>query len=207
MKRRSCIKAGIVGLGVMAIAEKSKALEYYPKKSDKKWAVIYSTWCGSSRDAGVWISEGMGGIADVFDVRENPDPQKYDHIVVGGSIRSNAVSKEMQDYLAKNKAALKERIRGLFCVMGNMKRPVGPENDKQLIDGHLSKLTEVSGVPGKCFNGRITLSLMEPESYQMMSSMGMTDYDMMKRSDFMDFGKVILDSAKPKTPAVAKLSK
>ena len=42
----------------------------------------------SSRDAGVWISEGMDGIANVFDVRENPDLSDYENIVVGGSIRS-----------------------------------------------------------------------------------------------------------------------
>ena len=45
----------------------------------------------------------MGGIADVFDVRENPDPSQYDNIVIGGSIRSNKVSKEMEDFLAKIK--------------------------------------------------------------------------------------------------------
>jgi menaquinone-dependent protoporphyrinogen IX oxidase len=87
----------------------------------------------------------MGGIADVFDVRENPDPSKYDHIVVGGSSRSGKVSQEMQDYLAKNKETLKERIRGFFCVQGNMKN-TGPENVKQLIDGHLSVMTGVTGV-------------------------------------------------------------
>ncbi len=76
MERRNFIKAGVIGLGVMAIADNAMALKFYPKKSDKKWAVIYSTWCGSSRDAGVWISEGMGGKADVFDVRENPDPNR-----------------------------------------------------------------------------------------------------------------------------------
>lgn len=195
MKRRSCIKVGMVGLGALALADKGMALEYYPKSYDKKWAVVYSTWCGSSRDAGVWISEGMGGIADVFDVRENPDPQKYDHVVIGGSIRSNAVSKEMQDYIAKHKGVLKDKIRGLFCVQGNMKNPVGPDNVKQLIDGHLAKLTETTGVPGKCFNGRITLSLLDPESHQMMKSMGMQDYDLMKRSDFLEFGKAILDAA------------
>ena len=172
------------------------ALEYYPKKSDKKWAVIYSTWCGSSRDAGVWISEGMGGIADVFDVRENPDPSKYDHIVIGGSIRSNKVSKEMEDYLTENKGALKSRIRGLFCVQGNMKKPTGPENVKQLIDGYLSKITDVTGVPGKSFNGRITLNLLEPENKKMMEQMKMDDYDFMKRTDFLAFGKEIFDSVK-----------
>lgn len=196
MKRRDFIKAGALGLGAMAISNESFALEYYPKKSDKKWAVIYSTWCGSSRDAGVWISEGMGGIADVFDVRENPDPSKYDNIVVGGSIRSNQVSNEMQTYLKKNKDVLKSKIRGFFCVQGNMKNPTGPENVKQLIDGHLSKITGVTGVPGKCFNGRITLDLLGPENKKMMADMGMEDYDFMKRADFMAFGKVILASVK-----------
>ena len=196
MERRDFIKAGVLGLGAMAIADRSMALEYYPTKSDKKWAVIYSTWCGSSRDAGVWISEGMGGIADVFDVRENPDPSKYENIVIGGSIRSNKVSKEMEDFLAKNKDVLKNKIRGLFCVQGNMKNPTGPENVKQLIDGYLSKLTGVTGVPGKSFNGRITLSLLEPENKKMMEQMKMEDYDFMKRGDFLEFGKTILASVK-----------
>ena len=196
MERRDFIKAGVIGLGAMAIADKSMALEYYPKKSNKKWAVIYSTWCGSSRDAGVWISEGMDGIADVFDVRENPDSKKYDHIVVGGSIRSQQVSQEMQNYLTKNKSVLKDKIRGFFCVQGNMKQPTGPKNVKELIDGHLSKITGVTGVPGKCFNGRITLNLLDPSDKKMMADMGMTDYDLMKRADFMAFGKVILDSVK-----------
>ena len=196
MERRDFIKAGVLGLGAMAIADRSMALEYYPTKSDKKWAVIYSTWCGSSRDAGVWISEGMGGIADVFDVRENPDPSKYENIVIGGSIRSNKVSKEMEDFLAKNKDVLKNKIRGFFCVQGNMKNPTGPENVKQLIDGYLSKLTGITGVPGKSFNGRITLSLLEPENKKMMEQMKMDDYDFMKRGDFLDFGKTILASVK-----------
>lgn len=194
MDRRGFIKAGIVGLGAMAIADKSMALQYYPKKSDKKWAVIYSTWCGSSRDAGVWISEGLGGIADVFDVRENPDPKGYDYIVVGGSIRMGKVSQEMQDYLVKNKDVLKDKIRGFFCVCGNGKQPTGPGQVKMLIDNHLSVITGVSGVPAKAFNGRITFSLVEPEYIEMLKRFG--EYDLMKRTDFLDFGKTILASVK-----------
>ncbi|MBN1904214.1 MAG: hypothetical protein JW927_03870 [Deltaproteobacteria bacterium] len=196
MERRDFIKAGVIGLGAMAIADTATALQFYPKKSDKKWAVIYNTWCGSSRDAGVWISEGMGGIADVFDVRENPDLSAYDHIVVGGSIRSNTVSKEMQDYLTKNRDILKDKVRGFFCVQGNRKQPTGPENVKQLIDGHLSVITGVTGVPGRCFNGRITLNLLEPNEFKMMSEMKMDEYDYMKRVDFLEFGKEILASVK-----------
>ena len=194
MERRSFIKTGIMGLGAVAIAHKSMALEYYPKKSDKKWAVIYSTWCGSSRDAGVWISEGLGGIADVFDVRENPDPKGFDHVVVGGSIRSFKVSPELQSYLEKNKSILKDRIRGFWCVCGNMKQPTGPEQVKQYIDDHLSVITGVTGVPSRVFNGRITISLLEDQYKDMMKSMG--EYDFMKREDFLEFGKTILASVK-----------
>ena len=194
MERRSFIKAGVMGLGAMAIANRSWALEYYPNTSDKKWAVLYGTWCGSSRDAGVWISEGMDGIADVFDVRENPDLKAFDHVVVGGSIRMGKVSQELQDYLAKNKNILKDKIRGFFCVCGNVKQPTGPEQVKQLIDNHLSQITGVSGVPAKAFNGRVTVGLVEPEFKEMMKNYG--DYDLMKRADFMEFGKTILASVK-----------
>ena len=192
MERRNFFKAGVMSLGAIAIAKKSLALEYYPKQSDKKWAVVYSTWCGSSRDAGVWISEGMGGIADVYDVRENPDLKTFDHVVVGGSIRSGRVSQELQDYLTTHKDLLKDKIRGLFCVCGNRMQPTGPEQVKQLIDNHLSQITGVSGVPAKVFNGRITIALVEPQYVDIVKSYG--DYDLMKRADFLEFGKTILAS-------------
>jgi menaquinone-dependent protoporphyrinogen IX oxidase len=34
----------------------------------------------------------MDGIANVFDVRENPDLSKYDHVVIGGAIRGGKTS-------------------------------------------------------------------------------------------------------------------
>jgi hypothetical protein len=110
MERRDFL--GIAaGVSTMALADNARALDFYPTPSDKKVAVIFSTWCGNSRDAAVWISEGMGGIAKVFDVRENPDLTSFDHIIVGGSIRSGVTRKDMQDYIAKNKATLKGKVR------------------------------------------------------------------------------------------------
>ena len=194
MERRSFIKTSMMSLGAMLLAKKSWALKYYPNKSDKKWAVVYGTWCGSSRDAGVWISEGMDGIADVFDVRENPDLTDFDHVVVGGSIRMNTVSQELQDYLAKNKSILKDKIRGYFVICGNRSQPTGPKQVKIFIDNHLAQITGVSGVPSRAFNGRITLGLVEPQFKEMMKQYG--EYDLMKRTDFMEFGKTILDSVK-----------
>ena len=193
MEKRDFFKIGILGAIGLFIPKKVHALEYYPNESDKKWAVLYGTWCGSSRDAGIWISEGMNGIANVFDVRENPDLSKYDHIIIGGSIRSGQTSVQLQEYIMKNKNLLKEKIRGLYAVCGNMKQPVGPAQKTALIDNHLSKICGDINVPSKVFLGRITLGLMDTESRNMMQQMKMTDYDNLKRPDCMDFGKEILE--------------
>ncbi len=187
----------------MALSNRAMALDYYPLPSDKKCAVLFATWCGTSRDAAVWISEGMGGIADVFDVRENPDLAKYDHIVVGGSIRSGVTRKELQDYIAKNKGAMKGKVRGLFAVCGNGEKPVGPEQKAALIDNHLAKLCEAGGVPSRVFNGRITKALLDPQTLKMMEDMypklagkPLGNYDLLKRTDCLALGQEILAGLK-----------
>lgn len=193
MKKRTFIKSGIIGIGALLLGNKAAALEYYPRPSARKWAVIYGTWCGSARDAGVWISEGMDGIANVFDVRENPDLSLYENVIAGGAIRAGATSKELQDYLVKNKDLLKTRIRGYFAVCGNMMKPVTPETSSALIDNHLAKICGVSGLPGKVFLGRITYGLMEPDVRKQMQSFKMPEYDNLKRSECMAFGKEVLN--------------
>jgi menaquinone-dependent protoporphyrinogen IX oxidase len=190
MKRRNLLKLGFASLGTLALTRDAQALKYYPMPSEKKYAVLYSTWCGSSRDAAVWISEGMAGIADVFDVRENPDLKGYEHIILGGSIRSGVTSQQLQDYIKQNKEWLKDKIRGLFIVCGNMRQPIGPEQIKTLIDEHLAKICEVSKVPSKIFLGRITKSLMDSQTAKTMAQM--EDYDNLKRPECMAFGKDVL---------------
>jgi menaquinone-dependent protoporphyrinogen IX oxidase len=204
MERRDFFKLGLAaGVSTVTLANRAMALEYYPMPSDKKCAVLFATWCGSSRDAATWISEGMGGIADVFDVRENPDLAKFDHIVVGGSIRSGVTRQELQDYIAKNKAVLKGKVRALFAVCGNGEKPVGPAQKTALIDNHLAKLLEVGGVPAKVFNGRITKALMDAptlkrmeESYPKFAGKPLDNYDLLKRADCLAFGKEILAGLK-----------
>jgi menaquinone-dependent protoporphyrinogen IX oxidase len=204
MERRDFFKLGLAaGIGTLALTDNAGALDYYPMPSDKKYAVLFGTWCGSSRDAAVWISEGMGGVADVFDVRENPDLKGFDHIVIGGSIRSGATRKELQDYIAKNKEALKNKVRALFVVCGNGEKPVGPAQKTSYIDNHLAKLLEVADLPSKVFNGRITKSLIDPENRKRMVDMypsfagkPLEDYDLLKRTDCLTFGKEILAGIK-----------
>lgn len=196
MKKRTFIKSGLLGAGAILLGNKAAALEYYPRPSDKKWAVLYGTWCGSARDAGVWISEGMDGIANVFDVRENPDLSRYDNVIVGGAIRSGVISQELQDFLAKNKDMLKSKIRGYFAVCGNMMKPATPETTVMLIDNHIAKICGVTGVPSRVFLGRITYGLMEPDVRKQMQSFKMPEYDNLKRSECMEFGKEVLARVK-----------
>jgi menaquinone-dependent protoporphyrinogen IX oxidase len=192
MKKRDFFKIGILSAIGLLIPKKIQALEYYPNDSDQKWAVLFGTWCGSSRDAGLWISEGMNGIANVFDVRENPDLSKYNHIIVGGSIRGGQISPQLKEYIMKNNDLLKDKTRGLFAVCGNMMRPVGPAQKTALIDNHLAKLCGDINVPSQVFLGRITFGLMDPESRNMMQQMKATEYDNLKRAECMDFGKDVL---------------
>jgi menaquinone-dependent protoporphyrinogen IX oxidase len=197
MEKRDFLKIGILSGIALLIPKKLKALEYYPNKSDKKWAVLYGTWCGSARDAGVWISEGMDGIANVFDVRENPDLSKFDHLIIGGSIRSGKTPAQLQEYIANNKDLIKAKTRGLFVVCGNMMQPVGPAQKTNLIDNHLAKICGDIVVPSKVFLGRITLGLLDPESRNMMTQMKTQDYDNLKRTECLAFGKEILTGTTP----------
>lgn len=192
MKRRFFLKAGLAGAGAITLAQNAWALKYYPQSSGKKIAVIYGTWCGSSRDAAVWISEGMGGIADVFDVRENPDPAGFEHLVIGGSIRSNVTPDALQNYIHAHQDDLKTKVRGYFAVCGNMQQPPGPEQTTKFIDNHLAKLCSANGLPSQVFLGRITKSLMEPEVAKSMD--WVQDYDNLKRPECLAFGKEVLES-------------
>jgi hypothetical protein len=195
MKKRDFLKTCSLTRGEILIPRKLLALEYYPTTNNVEWAVLYGTWCGTSRDASVWISEGMNGIANVFDVRENPDLSKFKYIIVGGSIRGGETSKELQEYLTKHKETMKSKIRGLFVVCGNMMQPVTQDLYDKFFENHLIKLTGAAKVPLKIFLGRITWGLMEPNVREQMRSIpNMKEYDNLKRSECLDFGLEILQA-------------
>ncbi len=196
MKKRDFLKAGLLGLGTLMLPKKAQALEFYPMPSDKKWAVLFGTWCGTARDAGVWISEGMDGIAQVYDVRENPDLSGYDHIIIGSAIRSNEVHPLLQEYLEDNRSVIEGKVRGLFAVCGNMMQPIEKEQYDAFIVYQLSPLTGTYDVPAKVFLGRITWGLMEPDVRERMQQIaGMIEYDNLKRPECMAFGKEVREAA------------
>jgi menaquinone-dependent protoporphyrinogen IX oxidase len=194
MNKRQFFKTGILGMVAFALPKRMSALEFYPNTSVKKWAVLYGTWCGSSRDAGIWISEGMDGIANVFDVRENPDLTTYDHLIIGGSIRGGKVPEMLQQFIEKNRDQLKGKIRGFFVVCGNRMQTPGPEQKSMLIDNYLAKLCGVENLPSKVLLGRVTYGLMDEQSRKMLQGMNMPEYDNLKRSECMVFGKEVLNA-------------
>jgi len=72
-------------------------------------------------------------------------------------------------------------------------QPVGPEQKASFIDNHLAQICGVKDVPSRVFLGRITFGLMEPEVRKQMQQMpDMKDYDNLKRTECMAFGKEVL---------------
>jgi menaquinone-dependent protoporphyrinogen IX oxidase len=194
MERRTLLGLGIAGIGALALTSQASALQYYPKSSDKKWAVLFATWCGSSRDAGVWISEGLGGIADVYDLRENPDLKKFDNIIIGSSIRSGKVKPEIKQYLEANASWLKDKIRGLYIVCGNGQKPITPEIEKKYVTDQLQAYSSAKDVPSHVFLGRVTAALLDPPIREALLSRG-GEYDNLKRSESLAFGQELLKHA------------
>lgn len=191
MERRSFLKWGV--LGVMGLlTEEAWALKLYPKPAGKKWAVLYGTWCGSSRDAALWIAEGLEGIADVFDIRERPDLTSFDHLVLGSSIRNYRIHPLLKAYLEENKTWLKKKVRGVWAVCHNLGRPIGPAQVERYIQGQFLKPLNLDPIPSRVFLGRITKALLEDEVLPMMEHL--EDCDYLKRSDCLAFGREILFS-------------
>lgn len=143
----------------------------------------------------------MGGIADGFDVRENPDLKGFENLVVGGSIRMGKTWQELIDYMEKNRSWLKNKVRGIFAVC--FIRPGTLEQKtRDYLDEHIAKLCGVNNVPSILFPGRMTEALLEPEMRVSMGQREPTeDTDDLKRSDCMAFGKEGLASVQAVTPA------
>jgi menaquinone-dependent protoporphyrinogen IX oxidase len=191
MERRTVLSLGIAGIGALALTNKASALQYYPRPSDKKWVVLYGTWAGTSRDAGVWISEGLGGIADVFDVREKPDLKKYDNIIIGSSIRGGKIKPEIKQYIEANASWLKDKVKALYAVAGNGQKPITPDLVKKYVTDQLQALSGAKDVPAHVFPGRVTAALLDPPIREALLSKG-GEYDNLKRSESLAFGQEIL---------------
>ena len=193
MERRTFLKTILLAGGLTTLASNSYALKLFPKPSKQKWAILFGSRYGSTRDASLWISEGMGGIADVLDARENPDLSSSDYIVVGSGIYLGKIEQNLGNYLARNSGLISNRIKALFIVSGAGDSP----RAQAFLDG-LEKACQARPPLTKIFPGRITKRLLNEEDYKVEEEVfkrrnePYEDYDHLKRSDCLKFGEEIL---------------
>ena len=135
----------------------------------------------------------MGGIADAFDARENPDLSSFEYIAVGSGIYRGKIDTYLEDYLGKNSSLISNRIKALFVVCG-----AGDSPRAQAFVDVLAKACQTRPPLIKIFSGRITKKLLNEEDYKIEEEVfkrrnePYEDYDRLKRSDCLKFGEEIL---------------
>jgi menaquinone-dependent protoporphyrinogen IX oxidase len=193
MNRRNFLKTFLIGGGLTVFASNSYALKLFPNPGKQKWAILFGSRYGSTRDASLWISEGMGGIADVFDARENPDLSSIEYVVVGSGIYRGKIDTNLTDYLAKNSSSFSNRIKALFVVCSGGYSPRAQAYVDELVKACQAKPPLI-----KIFSGRITKRLLNEEDYKIEEEVfkrrnePYEDYDRLKRSNCLKFGEGIL---------------
>ena len=193
MDRRAFLKTALAVGGVTLFESNAYALRLFPNPGKQKWAVLFGSRYGSTRDASLWISEGMGGIADVFDARENPDLSSFDAIIVGSGIYNGKIDQSLETYLAKNAILISNRIKALFIVCGG--------GDTPRAQGYIDALAKSCGAKPaltKVFSGRLTKRLLNAPDYKIEEEVAkrqnhpFEDYDRLQRKDCLKFGEEIL---------------
>ncbi len=135
----------------------------------------------------------MGGIADVFDARENPDLLLFDRIIVGSGIYSGKIDKHLEDYLAKNAARLSDRIKALCVVCGQGNSP-----QAQAYIDVLARSCMAKPLVTNIFPGRLTKRLLSAEDDKIEEAVAKKrnqpyeDWDNLRRTDCLKFGEETL---------------
>jgi menaquinone-dependent protoporphyrinogen IX oxidase len=189
MDRRTFLKTIFAGGGAALLASNTYALKLFPNTSKQKWAILFGSRYGSTRDASLWVSEGMGWVADVFDARENPDLSSFDGIVIGSGIYNGKIDQPLETYLAKHGASISKKTKALFVLCGGGDSP----RAQGYIDV-LAKACQAKPPLTKIFSGRLTLKLLNTEDYKVQEDVAKRrnaapeDYDRLQRKDCLKFG-------------------
>jgi len=194
MDRRAFLKTIFAAGGVtLFYSPDTYALKLFPNSGKQKCAVLFGSRYGSTRDASIWISEGMGAIADVFDARENPDLSSFEVLVVGSGIYSGKIDAPLEAYLAQNAPSISGKVKALFIVCGGGNTP----RAQAYIDA-LAKSCGAKPALTKVFSGRLTKKLLSPPDYKIEEEVAKRfkqpyeDYDRLQRKDCLKFGEEIL---------------
>lgn len=192
MNRRKFMKSILACGGTTFLVSKGYSLKFFPNPSKNKWAVLFGTRYGSNRDASIWISEGMGAIADVFDARENPDLSSFNYLIIGSGIYGGKIAQPLESYIKKNTSLISNKMKAVFVVCGGG----GSEYANQYLD-ELTKLCGAKPLLKRSFPGRLTKRLLNSddfkglENYYKRNNQPFEDYDRLQRKACLQFGEEI----------------
>ncbi len=136
----------------------------------------------------------MNGIAQVFDVRENPDLSSYDHIVAGGANRSGKVSAELQDYLRKHQAMLAPKIRVFSLLRERDATPGDCTGKKPSLTNIWQHFVDLRGTL-QSISRKNHYGLMDEASRENNRGFGMPEYDQPQTGRLYGLRKGILNKS------------
>jgi flavodoxin len=193
MDRRIFLKAILAGSGLTLLSSQSYALKLFPNPGKQKWAILFGSRYGSTRDASLWIAEGMGWVTDIFDARENPDLTSYDGIIVGSGIYYSKIDQPLEAYLTKNAPTISGKVKALFAVCGSG----GTPRAQAFLDA-LAGICKAKPSLQRSLPGRMTKKLLSKDDFKGLEESSkqrnrpFDDYDNLPRKDCLQFGEAIL---------------
>lgn len=185
MLRRMFCKLGATGLASMAISKKISALEKVASAPAKKWAIVFGSKCGSTKEYAGFINEGLGGIAEVIDIEKTtPKTDDYDFFIIGGWRNGNDVMpQKIPSFVNDNKSVLNNKVKGMFVVLGNQGKPTLKPEMTTFLNNKLIIPSGAKDAAGKIFFGRY-----DPDC----GKLGGTSYNNVNKDDGVAFGQKIL---------------
>lgn len=187
MYRRQFCKLGAAVAGTLAISKAVMAGGLFKKTSGNKWAVVFGSECGSTKEYANAINEGLGGIAEVIDIEKStPDVNDYDFFVIGGWRNGSSVKpNNITAFISSNKDMLKDKIKGLFLVVGNNGSTTLSDDITSFLKQKLITPAGVNDDIGKVFFGRsepacngfpMAYDNVDPEEGRMFGQKILADY-------------------------------
>lgn len=87
-----------------------------------KTLIVYATKHGFSKECVMKLSKKLDGDFDIINLKENnvTTIEKYDSVIIGGSIYAGQIIKEVKEFCEKNLKELSDKRIGLFvCGMSD----------------------------------------------------------------------------------------
>ena len=83
-----------------------------------KTLIAYSTKHGCTEKTSKELKEYLGGDVTLVNLKTEPNPEfdKFDRVIIGGSIHAGQVQKRVKEFCLKNSNELKSKELGLFIL-------------------------------------------------------------------------------------------